>query len=39
MPMPYDKSEDADKPIFDETKDMCDPANFEDFDEEEVVRI
>lgn len=35
--MPYDKSEDEDKPLFDESKDACDPANFEDFEEEEKV--
>lgn len=38
VPMPYDKSEDADKPLFDESLDACNPANFEDFDNEEIVR-
>lgn len=37
--MPNDKSEKDNKPDFDESKDACNPANFDNFDEEEVVRI
>ena len=39
MPMPNDKSEGADKPLFDESLDACDPTNFEDFETEEIVRV
>ena len=36
LPMPYDKSDD--RPAFDESLDACNPTNFEDFDNEEIVR-
>ncbi len=36
--MPNDENGD-DKPLFDESKDACDPNNFANFEEEEVVRI
>nr|DAI22990.1 MAG TPA: hypothetical protein [Caudoviricetes sp.] len=39
MPMPGDKSEGNDKPLYDSSKDANDPENFKDFtDDEEVVR-
>lgn len=38
MPLPGDRNED--KPLFDDSKDACNPDNFTDFtDEEEVVRV
>lgn len=37
IPMPNDEK-DEDTPTFDPTKDMNDPNNFEDFDNEEIVR-
>jgi hypothetical protein len=37
VPMPNDKSE-SDRPVYDESLDACNPANFEDFDNEEIVR-
>lgn len=39
VPMPGDKDEDADKPLYDDSKDANNPDNFNDFDDEEVVRI
>ena len=39
IPMPNDKSDDADKPLYDETKDACDENNFQCFNDEETVRI
>lgn len=38
MPMPEDKKDD-DTPLFDETKDANNPNNFNDFEEEEIVRV
>lgn len=38
VPMPDDEKGD-DVPLFDETKDMNNPDNFEDFDNEEIIRI
>lgn len=39
MPMPYDKDE-LDAPLYDDSKDACNPDNFKNFTEdEEVVRI
>lgn len=39
MPMPYDKDE-SDAPLYDDSKDACNPDNFKNFTEdEEVVRI
>ncbi len=39
MPMPNDRDSE-DKPLYDESKDACNPDNFKDFtDDEEVVRI
>lgn len=40
VPMPHDKN-DEDKPLFDETKDACNPALFanETFEDEEIVRV
>lgn len=39
VPMPYDEDDDA--PLFDESKDACNPANFanDNFVDEEIVRI
>lgn len=34
-----DDEKDEDAPLFDESKDMNNPDNFEDFDNEEIVRI
>ena len=36
--MPDDRNDD-DAPLYDETKDANDPNNFNDFDEEEIVRV
>lgn len=38
-PMYGDKSDDEDKPLFDETKDANNPDLFNDFENEEVVRV
>lgn len=39
MPMPGDKSENENRPLFDDSKDASIPENFNEFtDEEEVVR-
>ncbi len=39
MPMPGDKAENDNTPLFDSSKDANDPENFKDFiDDEEVVR-
>lgn len=39
MPMPGDKSESDNAPLYDDSKDANNPANFNDFtDDEEVVR-
>lgn len=38
LPMPFDKNE-TDRPLFDESLDACNPANFENFDNEEIVRV
>lgn len=39
MPMYGDKSDDENKPLYDETKDANDPNLFNDFEDEEVVRV
>lgn len=41
VPMPYDEDEGGERPIYDDSKDACNVANFAslDFVEEEVVRI
>lgn len=36
--MPFDKNE-TDRPLFDDSLDACNPANFENFDNEEIVRV
>lgn len=36
--MPRDGEESDDAPLYDENKDMNNPNNFEDFDNEEIVR-
>lgn len=36
--MPRDGEDDEDAPLYDESKDMNNPDNFEDFDKEEIVR-
>jgi hypothetical protein len=33
-----DKSE-SNRPVFDESLDACDPKNFEDFEDEKVIRF
>lgn len=38
-PMYGDKSDDENKPLFDETKDANNPDLFNDFENEEVVRV
>lgn len=38
-PMYGDKPDDEDKPLFDETKDANNPDLFNDFENEEVVRV
>lgn len=39
VPMPKDgEDENEDAPLFDETKDMNNPDNFENFDNEEIVK-
>ena len=38
MPMPDDEK-DNDTPLYDGTKDANDPNNFNDFNEEEIVRV
>lgn len=39
VPMPFDEDDDA--PLYDDSKDACNPANFakENFEDEEIVRI
>ena len=38
VPMPNDGKDDSeDKPLFDESRDMNNPDNFEEFDNEEIV--
>ena len=40
MPMPGDKGENGNAPLYDGSKDANDPENFKDFtDDEEVLRI
>lgn len=40
VPMPGDKDENADKPLYDDSKDANNPDNFKDFTgDEEIVRI
>lgn len=37
VPMPDDCKEDEEKPLYDESRDMNSPENYEDFDNEEVI--
>lgn len=39
--MPDDNKDEGDKPLFDDSKDACNPDNFkfDTFDDEEIVRI
>lgn len=40
MPMPGDERADVEKPLYDESKDACDPNNFDKFltEDEEIVK-
>jgi len=39
VPIPGDESEKDDAPLYDESKDMNNPANFEDFGDEDEIEV